>query len=91
MSELSQELWEAEHRIGELHSQLQTRTLQWEGVKDMLASANERIAALESLLKERDKGGHESDCEITLGNDYKPPCTCGHNDVAKYFAEKGDE
>ncbi len=50
--------------------------------------AEKRIAALESLLKEREGKKHDAGCAALYpsGN-----CICGHDAVSKYFAEKSDE
>ncbi len=41
------------------------------------------ITELERLLKERDGGAHDADCNANYGRQ----CTCGHDAVTKYFEE----
>lgn len=55
--------------------------------ESMLSASMERIATLESLLKERDGGDHEDRCPKSYLS--SKPCTCGHDAVVKYFAEVG--
>jgi len=51
-------------------------------------SQQERIAALEALLKDRDQGVHDKVCNF-LVYDGERLCDCGHDEVTKYFKEQG--
>lgn len=62
---------------------------EWERTSDDLTFRDffvKRISQLESLLKERDGGHHNEECPAGYG---KQSCKCGHDAVAKYFAEVG--
>jgi uncharacterized coiled-coil protein SlyX len=46
----SRDLTTLHNRIAELESDLRTRTLMWEGLRDMLGEANDTIAALQEQV-----------------------------------------
>ena len=60
-------------------------------VIDMISDLHKKeVEELEALLKERDGGAHDHDCKanpVTYSG-YLKSCTCGHDDVVKYFKKE---